>query len=155
MYNWIGREKCYQVKTYASGRWQKRKRISRAEILPREWAVQATYWALQAWGLTPGRWLLLGSFKTSRTNRRAEWNLDSASEDHAHTCLLIPETRWRKQRAQDPGQFPRTTLAPSVNDYWTSYAGTAHRNTLRSPNLQESAIFKEGNRKKYWQTSIN
>ena len=40
--------------------------IMGSEILPEEWGVQATYWAPQLWGPTPGRQVTLAGLKTSR-----------------------------------------------------------------------------------------
>lgn len=75
---------------------QRRGGLLDSEIFPWEWAVWTTYWAPQAWNLTPGRWVLLDGFKNSEDNRKAERNLNSTYEKKTHACLL-PETRWREK----------------------------------------------------------
>ena len=65
------------------------------EILPREWAVPATYWAPQSWGPTLGRLVPLAAWRVSGTNRRAVGIPDSTHEEHTGVALLP------KQRKED------------------------------------------------------
>ena len=89
---------------------QKRSEIARAENLPGEWAVRATYWAPQTWVLTLGRqfpWLvgglegLIGELWEVWTHL---WKV--------HTSLLTPWAWWRGwiKTVSIDDQFP--TMAP-------------------------------------------
>lgn len=76
-----------------------------------EWAVQATCWVPQPWGLTLVKWVPLVGWRVSGTERRALGSLDSAHEECAHACLCS-EKGWRGQieTAQVTSQLPTTSL---------------------------------------------
>ena len=73
------------------------------------------HWALQSWGLTLGRQVLLAGLKASGTTSRAVRNLDYTCEGCTHGCLL-PRTRGRKQNetAWGSGWFPTTPISHLV-----------------------------------------
>lgn len=75
---------------------QRRGGLLGSEIFPWEWAVWITYWAPQAWNLTPGRWVLLDGLKNSEDNRKAERNLNSTHEKK-DTCLLTPRNKVERE----------------------------------------------------------
>lgn len=81
-------------------------------ILLEEWRVQATYKALQPWGLTSGRWIFLSWFEN-------QWNLTEDSKvlrlyllrGYTHTCLSWGQGRESMLKiAWSFSQLPTTAL---------------------------------------------
>ena len=87
---------------------QKRKRIKPVEILPKEWAVRATYWCLRPWSLA--------GWKAGGTSGGG-WVVGILDSTHevTHMHLFTFKTGYREQTETtgDADCFPTTTwLAP-------------------------------------------
>ena len=104
-----------QIRTCTCRRGHRRWGYMGSEILPGDRGVQITNWTSQTWGPTPGRWAPLAGLETSGTYRRGVRPLDSALEEHTHTCLLLGTVQGKQvETAWGSGWFPVTTPAHAL-----------------------------------------